>query len=234
MCPWRTVRFLIPPDRDASFVAARETILDTYAAAPDRAIPLICFDEAGKELQAHVRPPLPPRSGDPAREDPEYARHGSANVFMRYAPHLGWRPVAVTTQRTAVDWARAMRALVDVHFPAAARIIVGLDHRNTHRISSLSTTFPAPEAHRIARKLELRFTPKHGSWLNMAELELAVLNGQCLARRLPDQGTLATEVAAWAAARNAVAAPAHWTFTTEDARTRLTHLYPIPACDSST
>lgn len=211
-----------------------ETTLDTYAAPVDPAVPLVCMDEAGTALQADTRPPLPARPGDAARQDPEYQRHGSANLFMVYAPHLGWRHGTVTAQRTAVDWALTMRALVDVHFPTAARIIVVLDNLNTHRISSLYAAFPPAEAHRIARRLELRFTPKHGSWLNMAELELSVLARQCLDRRLPDRATLAAEVAAWARARNAVAAPAHWTFTVDAARTRLTHLYPVPLCDTTT
>lgn len=211
-----------------------ETILDTYAAPPDPAVPLLCFDEAGKELQTHVREPWPLTPGQPRRLDPEYRRHGSANLFLAYAPHLGWRHVTVTAQRTAVDWALAMRALVDVHFPSAERLIVVLDNLNTHRLSSLYTAFPAAEAHRIARRLELRFTPRHGSWLNMAELELSVLQRQCLERRIPDMATLTAAVTAWAAARNAVAAPARWTFTVDDARTRLTHLYPLPICDTST
>lgn len=176
-----------------------EVVLDTYAEPADRRVPLVCCDELGKALQAHARAPLPAQPGPPAREDPEYVRHGSANLFLSYAPHLGWRQVTVTAQRTAVDWALAMRDLVDTpQFADAARIIVVLDNLNTHRLSSLYTAFPAPEA-----------------------------------RRIPDQATLATEVAAWADARNAVAAPAQWTFTTEDARTRLTHLYPIPVRDTS-
>lgn len=225
---------MIPPKRDASFVAAMEAVLDTYAAPADPVVPLVCFDEAGKELRAAASPALSARPGTLAREDPEYQRHGSANLFMLYAPHLGWRQVTVTSQRTAVDWALAMRALVDVHFPEAERIIVVLDNLNTHRLASLYAAFPPAEAHRIARRLELRFTPKHGSWLNMAELELSVLTRQCLARRIPDRATLEAEVAAWVEARNAVAAPAHWTFTVDDARTRLTHLYPIPLCDTTT
>jgi hypothetical protein len=225
---------VIPPDRDASFVAAMETILTTYAAPPDPAVPLLCFDEAGKELQTHVRVPWPPGPGHPQRIDPEYQRHGSANLFLTYAPHLGWRHVTVTSQRTAVDWALAMRELVDVHFPDAERLIIVLDNLNTHRLSSLYTAFQAPEAHRLACKLELRFTPRHGSWLNMAELELSVLQRQCLDRRIPDAATLRELVTAWADARNAVAAPAHWSFTVDDARTRLTHLYPVPICDRST
>ncbi|MGI8485109.1 MAG: IS630 family transposase [Thermomicrobiales bacterium] len=222
---------MIPPSRDASYVAAMEGILNTYAEPVDPDVPLICFDEAGKELQTATRATLP---GSPMREDPEYVRHGSANLFLAYAPHLGWRHVTVTRQRTAFDWALAMRELVDVHFPTAKRIIVVLDNLNTHRLSSLYATFPAAEAHRIARTLEVRFTPEHGSWLNMAELELAVLSGQCLDRRIPDQETLAAEVTAWAEARNVVAAPAHWTFTVDRARTRLTHLYPIPIWDTTT
>jgi hypothetical protein len=225
---------VIPPERDARFVAAMETILDTYALPRDPAVPVICFDEAGKELQTHARPPLPPRPGQPARDDPESRRAGSANLFLAYAPLLGWRHVTVTTQRTAVDFALlAMRALVDVHFRDATRLIVVLDNLNTHHPSALYTAFPAAEAQRIARKLEFRSTPVHGSWLNMAELELAVLSTQCLDRRLPDRATLEAEVAAWAAARNAVAAPAHWTFSVADARARLGHLYPIPVCDTS-
>jgi hypothetical protein len=225
---------VIPPDRDASYVAAMETILDTYAAPPDPAWPLVCFDEAGKELQAHVRDPWPAAPGHLAREDPEYRRQGSANLFLAYAPQLGWRHVTVTVQRTAVDWALAMRELVDVHFPDAEGLIMVMDNLNTHRLSSLYTTFPAAEAHRIARKLELRFTPRHGSWLNMAELEVSVLQRQCLARRIPDIATLTAAVTAWARARNARAAPAHWTFTVDDARHRLRHLYPLPICDTST
>jgi len=223
------VRFLIPPDRDASYVAALETVLDTYAEPDDPAVPLVCFDEAGKEFPAPTRAPLP---GSPVREDPEDGRHGSANCFLAYAPHLGWRQVTVTSQRTAVDWARAMRELVDVQFSDAARLIVVRDNLNTHRLSSLDTAFPAA-AQRMARKLELRCTPNHGSWRTMAELELSVLSRQCLSRRLPEQETRERDVAAWTQARTSVAAPAHWTFTTEEARTTLTHLSPIPVCDTS-
>lgn len=225
---------MIPPRRDASFVAAMESVLDTYAAPPDPRVPLVCFDEAGKELQSDVAPPLPARPGVLARDDPEYRRHGSANLFMLYAPHIGWRQVTVTAQRTAVDWALAMRALVDVHFPDADHIIVVLDNLNTHRLASLYASFAPAEAHRIARRLDLRFTPKHGSWLNMAEIELSVLARQCLARRIPDRPTLEAEVAAWVDARNERAIPARWTFTNDDARTRLTHLYPFPLCDTTT
>jgi hypothetical protein len=210
-----------------------ERLIDTYHAPVDPAVPLVCFDEAGKELQAQIQAVLPMVPGHPVREDPEYARHGSANLFMTYAPHLGWRHVSVTGRRTGADWAFAMRELIDVHFPAAERIVIVLDNLNTHRLSSLYLTFPAPEAHRIARKLDLRFTPVHGSWLNLAEGELSVLSRQCLHRRVPDRATLEREVAAWVASRNAVGAPGVWRFTVDEARTRLTSLYPIPTCDTS-
>jgi DDE superfamily endonuclease len=222
-------RFVIPPKRSAAFVAAMETILDTYAAPPDPAAPLICVDEAGTTLQEQVRPLLPMRPGQPACEDTEYARRGSASLFMAYAPHLGWRHVTVADRRGSVEWAQVMRDLVDVHFPDAATLTIVCDNLNTHTLASLYTAFPPAEAARIARKLELRFTPTHGSWLNMAELEWSVLARQCLARRLPDRPTLDREIAAWEAARNAVATPGHWAFTVEDARTHLASLYPLIA-----
>ena len=224
---------MIPPVRDARFVAAMEAVLDQYAhpADPDR--PLVCFDEAGKELRADTRSAIPAPPAHRRREDPEYRRQGSANLLLAYAPWLGWRHVAVTTRRTAVEFAQAMRALVDVHFPQAEQITVVLDNLNTHHPAALYQAFPAPETHRLLQKLTFCWTPRHGSWLNMAELELAVLSRQCLTRRIPDQATLAQEVAAWVAARNAAKAAARWSFTVDEARTRLSHLYPIPICDSS-
>lgn len=224
---------MIPPERDARFVAAMEAVLDVYALPADPLRPLVCVDEAGKELQAEVRAPLPAQPGQGRREDPEYRRHGSANLFMCYAPWLGTREVLVSTQRTAVDFALAMRDLIDRQFPDAVQITVVLDNLNTHHPGSLYQAFPAAEAHRLLQKLTFCFTPRHGSWLNMAEMELAVLHRQCLARRIPDQATLIAEVAAWVVARNAAGCPAHWTFTVDDARTRLTRLYPIAICDTS-
>ena len=210
-----------------------EAVLDRYAQPPDPVRPLICFDEAGKELRAESRPVLAATPTHRRREDPEYQRHGSASVLLSYAPWLGWRQVTITTRRTSVEFAQAMRELVDVHFPQAEQITVVLDNLNTHHPAALYQAFPACEAYRLLQKLTFCFTPRHGSWLNMAELELAVLSRQCLHRRIPDQTTLAAEVTAWAAARNAAKAAARWTFTVDDARTRLTHLYPIPLCDSS-
>lgn len=205
-----------------------EALLELYLAPPDPAVPLVCMDEAGKELQAHTRGVQPLTFGQPAREDPEYTRHGSASLFLACAPHLGWRHVAATDQRTRVEWAQFMRELVDVHFPAAERIVVVMDNLNTHRLGSLYHTFPAPEARRLARKLDLRYTPVHGSWLNIAELELRVLGSQCLDRRIPDRATLAREVAAWGAARNAAGVRVDWRFGPEDARRAMPQVYPEP------
>jgi hypothetical protein len=205
-----------------------EEVLDVYARPPDPARPLVCFDEGGKELQEHTRPPQRVAPGVPAREDYEYTRHGSANLFVWCAPHLGTRGVAVTERRTRRDFAEALRSLVDEHFAAAERIVLVLDNLNTHDPSALYLAFPPAEAKRIWDKLELHYTPKHGSWLNIAEIELSVLGRQCLDRRLPDRTTLTTEVAAWVAARNAAHIGVEWHFTTADARTKLRHLYPVP------
>jgi hypothetical protein len=223
---------VIPPHHDAAFAAAMEDVLAVYARPVDPARPLVCFDEAGKELTAHTRPPLPARPGQPAREDAEYARAGKANLFLACAPHLGWRQITVTAQRTGVDFAHALRALVDEAFPAAERIVLVLDNLNTHRPAALYQAFPPAEARRILERLEWHFTPVHGSWLNIAELEWSVLSRQCLARRIPDAATLETEVAAWVAARNQARARVAWRFTVADARVKLAHVYPIPEPDS--
>lgn len=207
-----------------------EALLELYLAPPDPTRPLVCFDEAGKELQDHLRAPKPLRPGTPAQEDPEYQRRGSANLFLSFAPQHGWRQVQVTAQRTAVDWALAIRDLVDGPFADAEQIVLVLDQLNTHRLSSLYAAFPAPEARRIARKLEIHYTPRHGSWLNMAELELHALSQQCLKRRIADPATLAAEVRAWAAARNAERVTVKWRFSVEDARRALPEVYPIPLC----
>lgn len=209
-----------------------EALLALYQADPDPDVPLICMDEAGKELHAHTRPPRPMTFDQPAREDPEYDRHGSASLFMLCAPHLGWRHVTVTDQRRRVEWAHVMRELVDVHFPDAARIIVVLDNLNTHSMAALYHTFPAPEARRIARRLDLRLTPVHGSWLNIAELELRVLSDQCLRRRIATRAELDREVAAWVAARNAAGIGVDWRFGVEDARRAMPGVYPEPVCAS--
>ena len=219
---------MIPPEADAAFAAAMEDVLAVYARPPDPARPVVCFDEAGKELTAHTRSPLPLAPGQPVREDREYARGGTANLFLACAPQLGWRQICVTEHRTAVDFASALREVVDQAFPTAARIVLVLDNLNTHRPASLYQAFPPTEARRILERLEWHFTPVHGSWLNIAELEWSVLSRPCLARRLPTQERLAAEVAAWVAVRHQAHIRVAWRFTVDDARTTLAHVYPIP------
>ena len=205
-----------------------EDVLSVYARPVDAARPVVCFDEAGKDLKAHTRPPQSAGPGRTAREDAEYVRAGSRNLFLLYAPALGWRQLTVPERRTAIDFAHALRELVDVHFPVAERIVLVLDQLNTHTPAALYQAFPPQEAWRILERLEWHFTPIHGSWLNMAELELSVLARQCLARRIPTQHTLETAVAAWVAARNAERRTASWHFTKAEARQRLHWLYPHP------
>ena len=204
-----------------------EDVLDVYRRPPDPKRPLVCLGELSKQLTKEVRPPLPPGPGHPARYDTEYERNGVANVFLLCAPLLGWRQAKVTARRTRVGWAELIRELVDVHFPEAERIVLVADNLNTHEPASLYEAFPPEEAKRLWDKLELHHTPKHGSWLNIAEIELSVLGRQCLDRRIPDRATLAAEVAAWEARRNAEAATVDWPFTAADARIKLKHLSPI-------
>jgi hypothetical protein len=203
-----------------------EDVLDVYQRPPDPKRPQVCFDETSKELHGEVRDPLRLIPGHPACYDTEYARHGTANLFLMCAPLLGWREVKVTARRTRVDWAECIRELVDVHFPEAEKIVLVLDNLNTHEPASLYTAFEPAEAKRLWDKLEVHHTPKHGSWLNIAEIELSVLGRQCLARRIADAGLLAEEVAAWVAARNADGSTVDWRFTTADARIKLKRLYP--------
>ncbi len=217
----------IPPKANAAFVAQMEDVLDVYTRPLDPKRPQVCFDESSKQQVKEVRTPVPGAPGQPARYDTEYERNGVSNLFMFFCPLLNWRHVKVTDHRTAIDWAQCMRELVDVHFPEAERITVVLDNLNTHTPAALYTAFPPEEAKRIWDKLEFHYTPKHGSWLNMAEIELSVLSRQCLERRIPDQATLISEVAAWEAERNAMQATVHWQFTTADARIKLKQLYPV-------
>jgi hypothetical protein len=205
-----------------------EDILAVYARPVDAPRPLVCFDEAGKDLKRHKRPPQPAAPGRAAREDSEYERAGSRNLFLSYAPSLGRRTITVTERRTAVDFAHAIRDVVDTPYPQAETIVLVLDNLNTHTPAALYEAFPPAEAWRLLHKLEWHYTPTHGSWLNMAELEWSVLSRQCLARRIPDPLTLETELAAWVAARNADGVTVAWHFTKEDARHRLHWLYPHP------
>jgi hypothetical protein len=206
-----------------------EAVLDVYAAPRDPRRPRVCFDEATKQLIEEVREPLPPEPGQPARYDYEYRRNGVANLFLFYSPdHAegGWRHVEVTEQRTKQDFAYQMKALVDEHFPEAECIQLVLDNLNTHTPAALYEVFPPAEARRLVERLEFIYTPKHASWLNQAEIEIGVLRGQCLDRRLPDRETLKREVAAWERRRNATGSRIEWMFRVEDARTKLARLYP--------
>lgn len=203
-----------------------EDVLEVYTRPRDPARPLVCLDETSKQLLAETRIPLPVRPGGPALYDYEYKRAGTANLFMAFAPLEGWRQISVTAQRTAIDYAHVLKDLSDLHFPAATTIVLVQDNLNTHKPASLYEAFPAAEARRLIERFEWHFTPKHGSWLNMAESELSVLIRQCLDRRIPSQDELTREAAAWLAGRNTHHAKANWHFTTADARVKLKSLYP--------
>ena len=203
-----------------------EDVLDVYERPADPAHPVVCLDETSRQLLADARPPRPPVPGHPARSDPEYRRGGVANVFLITEPLRGWRAVLVGAQRTRLDFAACVKELLDVHYPDAERVVLVMDQLNTHSPASLYAAFPPDEASRLAARLEVPHTPRHGSWLNVAEIELAVLQRQCLARRLPDRETMAREVAAWATRRNTAHAAVDWRFTTADARIKLKRLYP--------
>ena len=216
----------IPPRQNAAFVAQMEQVLDVYQRPYDPRYPVICMDESNKQLIGEVQPPLPMQPGQARKEDCNYARHGTGNLFIAFEPARGQRHVAVAERRTQRDWAHFIQSLVDDFYPAAERITLVCDQLNTHGLASRYETFAPEEAHRLARKLELVPTPKHGSWLNMAEIELSALSRQCLNRRIADLITLAHEVAAWAQARNEHATTVQWRFTTADARIKLASLYP--------
>jgi DDE superfamily endonuclease len=203
-----------------------EDVLDVYTRPYDPQRPQVCLDETNRQLLAETRAPLPMASGRPARHDPEYVRAGVVNLFLVCEPLRGWRTVRISAQRTRIDWAQCIKELVDVHYPEAETIVLVLDQLNTHSPASLYEAFPPAEAKRLAAKLEIHYTPKHGSWLNMAEIELSILQRQCLDRRLADQPTFKREVTAWTARRNAAAERIDWRFTTADARIALRRLYP--------
>lgn len=203
-----------------------EEVLELYTQPEDPMYPLVCFDEASKQLTKETHIPQAAKPGQVAREDYQYERNGTANLFMFFAPLLGWRHVDVTDQRTQIDYAQQMKWLVDVGFPDAVQIRVVQDNLNTHVKASLYKAFEAPEARRILNRLDFHYTPKHGSWLNMAEIELSVLSRQCLDRRIPDSESLKAETTAWETRRNASANKVDWRFTTQDARIKLKHLYP--------
>ena len=210
----------------AEYVAAMEDVLEVYAEPYDPKRPKVNFDETSKQLIKETRSPLPPQPGKPQRFDYEYERNGTRNLFLFVEPQAGWRHVEVTEQRTKLDFAHQMQWLVNERYPEAEVIRVTLDNLNTHKLASLYEAFEPAEARRIARKLEFHYTPKHGSWLNMAEIELSVLQQQCLDRRIPDADTLQREIAAWEYQRNAEQATIDWRFSVTDARKKLERLYP--------
>lgn len=203
-----------------------EDVLDLYAESHDATRPVVCFDEQPVQLVAETRTPRPTLPGQPALYDYEYRRTGTANIFMTVQPLAGWRHVAVTGRRTKLDFAAQMKDLVDVHFPEAERIRVVLDNLNTHKLACLYDAYPAEEARRLARKLEFHHTPKHGSWLNPAECELSVLTRQCLSRRIESHELLVQQTAAWVAKRNQARVGIDYRFSLDDARNKLSHLYP--------
>ena len=203
-----------------------EDVLEVYTRPYDPKRPQVCMDETSKQLLAEVQNPLPMKPGRPRRYDYEYDREGVANLFMFSEPLAGKRQVKVTDQRTKKDWAVAMRELSDVHYPEAEKIVIVMDNLNTHTPASFYETFAPEEARRLTNRFELHYTPKHGSWLDMAEIELSVLGRQCLNRRIPDKATLITEVNAWVEERNAQIVKVLWRFTTADARIKLKSLYP--------
>ena len=203
-----------------------EDVLAAYTRPHGPRRPLICLDEVSQQLLADARPPIGPAPGRPRRVDYEYERRGTANLFLVCEPLRGWRHVTVSDRRTRLDWAACIKDLVDVRYPEAEKIVLVQDNLNTHTPGSLYEAFPPAEAKRLADRLEIHYTPKHGSWLNIAELELSVLARQCLDRRIPDRHALEQEVAAWEAERNALGGRIDWRFTTDDARIKLKRLYP--------
>ena len=225
--PWLKKEWCIPPQQNAEFVYHMEDVLDVYHRPADPRFPLVCFDETPVQLVSETRRALPMRPGMPECYDYEYRREGHANLFMFFAPLQNWRHVKTTARRTKADWAQCMRDVVDLHFPTAECCVVVQDHLNTHAPAALYEVFEAAEAKRILDRLEFHFTPKHGSWLNMAEIELSVLSRQCLAGYLPDASTLEHETSAWQTERNAAKATVDWRFTTADARIKLKKLYPV-------
>ena len=224
--PWLKQQWVIPPKVSAAFVAPMEDVLDVYEKPYDPAYPVVCVDEGGKQLIGEVREPMPVRPGSPAKQDSEYTRGGMANLFMAFEPLAGKRHVEVTARKTSIDFAHFMKQLANEHYPDARKIVLVCDNLSTHSPAALYEAFEPEEARRLVQRFEWHYTPRHGSWLNVAEMELSVLARQCLDRRIPDLPVLAKEAAAWEAQRNAAQVKVHWQFTTADARIKLKKLYP--------
>ena len=203
-----------------------EDVLEVYHLPYDPDYPVVCMDESSKQLVGEVYEPIPCTPGHPKRMDDEYVRNGVAEIFMEVEPLAGRRHIAITERRTRKDWAQQIKAMLDERYPDAMQVRLVMDNLNTHHIASLYETFEPQEARRLAERLDIHHTPKHGSWLNMAEIELSVLKGQCLNRRIADRTTMQAEVAAWERARNNRTRKIDWQFTTADARIKLKRLYP--------
>jgi hypothetical protein len=216
----------LPEAPSAEFVAAMEDVLEVYHRPYDAQRPVVCMDECSKQLIGEVREPLPPKPGHVAREDSEYVRNGTANVFMAVEPLAGWRTTQVTERRTRIDWAEFVKMLLLTRYSLAEKVVLVMDNLNTHGIASLYEAFHPEVARALAARLEIHYTPKHGSWLNMAEIELSVLSRQCLDRRIDNRDLLSREIATWQADRNAANARINWQFKTADARIKLKRLYP--------
>jgi hypothetical protein len=217
---------VIPPDHDGEYVARMEDVLEVYRRTHDASAPVVCMDEMPVQLTKETRQPIPAGPGHPRRIDYEYERNGTANIFMFVEPLAGFRQTQVTERRTRVDWAMALRDLVDGRYADAKVIVLIMDNLNTHTLGSLYEAFPPAEARRLAQRLEIHYTPKHGSWLNMAENELSALSRQCLSRRIGTIEQLKNEVAAWEAPRNEDQVRIQWRFTIDQARIKLHKLYP--------
>lgn len=226
MKPHQSQYWCIPPRENAAFVAQMEEVLDLYHAPYDPSCPLVCMDESPKQLVAETRSPLPMEPGKPRRFDYEYERKGIAEIFMFTEPLVGLRWVNVRERRTRKDWAEQVRWLLEEIFPDAAKVTLVCDNLNTHTKAAFYEAFDPETANRLAKRLDLRHTPKHGSWLNIAEIELKALSTQCLNRRIADLATLASETRAWQHGRNTTSRKVDWHFTTQDARIKLKSLYP--------
>jgi hypothetical protein len=217
----------IPPEQNAAFVACMEDVLDVYQRPYDADCPVICMDEKPYQLLGEVRDPIPMKPGEPKRIDNEYKRNGTCSIFVFTEPLTGWRYCSARERRTKIDWANEIKELLTVHLPLAPKVCLVMDNLNTHTISSLYEAFPPAQARDLAKRLEIHYTPKHGSWLNIAEIEISAISRQCLDARIDSLDTLNANISAWMQSRNSNLKSVDWQFTTDDARIKLRRLYPV-------
>ena len=216
----------IPPKHNAAFVACMEDVLEVYKKPFDEMYPVICMDEKPYQLTDETRNPIPMKAFKPERRDSEYVRKGTCSIFVFTEPLAGWRHLSVKERRTKIDWANQVRELLDIYYPDVSKVILVMDNLNTHNLSALYEAFDPETALRLAKRLEIHYTPKHGSWLNIAEIELSVMTRQCLGRRIPGIEALGKELTEWASTRNTMQKGVDWQFSTDDARIKLKRLYP--------